>query len=193
VGLGVCAVVSLLWYLTTVNPLLAQRLRTADLRRQIRDLQQQAEELKAAKASANQLLAAVRRDLDAGGVDLDRAANINKRIALLTEFFAGCTLHVDDVQTGRICQGLQCDLVPITIVGRGAYGQCIRFLHGLCATFPDMSVTRIELRGNPSPAAPPEQFRFEMFWYAAPNSAARADASAGVRRLFASELGGLVE
>lgn len=192
-GLGLCAAISLLWYLTTVNPLLAQRLRTADLRRQIRDLERQTEEVKAAKASASQLLAAVRRDLDAGGFDLDRAANINRRIALLTEFFGGCALHVDDVKTGRICRGLQCDLVPITIVGRGDYGHSIRFLHGLCKTFPDMSVMRIDLKGNPSPTAPPEQFQFEMFWYAAPDSTARADVSAGARELLASSLGGLVE
>jgi hypothetical protein len=188
IGVGVCAVISLLWYLTTVNPLLAQRLRTADLRRQIRDQQQKTEELKIAMASAHQQLGAVRRDLAASGVELDRAAHINRRIALLTEFFAGCDLHVDDVQTGRICKGLQCDLVPITLVGRGAYDQCVRFLHGLCATFPDMSVMRIEFKGNPSPSAPSEQFRFEMFWYAAPDSSARSEAAAETRRLLASGL-----
>jgi len=192
VGLGLCAAISVLWYLTTVNPLLAQRLRTADLRRQIRDLERQTDEVRAAKASAGQLLMAVRRDLDAGGVDLDRAANINKRIALLTEFFAGCELHVDDMQTGRPCKGLQCDLVPITIVGRGDYGRCIRFLHGLCKTFPDMSVMRIDLKGSPSPAAPPEQFQFEMFWYAAPDSAAMAEIPTGARACLMSQLRGSV-
>ncbi|MEN6333535.1 MAG: hypothetical protein ABFE01_04695 [Phycisphaerales bacterium] len=193
VGLGVCVTISLLWYLTTVNPLLAQRLRTAELRREIRDLQGQTDELRVAKASARQLLTAVRKDLDAGGVELDLAAHINKRIAMLTEFFAGCDLHIDDVQTGRVCRGLQCDLVPITFVGRGPYGQCIRFLHGLCGTFPDMSVLRIDLKGNPSPAAPPEQFQFEMFWYAAPDSAARDDEPTESPRFVASELGRLVE
>ena len=102
-------------------------------------------------ASTQQQLEVVRRELAMNGLELDSAAHINKRIAVLTEFFADCTLHIDDVQTGRICSGLQCDLVPITIVGRGAYPQCVRFLHRLCSTFPDMSVMRIEIQRHSRP------------------------------------------
>jgi Tfp pilus assembly protein PilO len=176
-GVGVCALLSLLWYFITISPLLEQRSRTAGLRREIQDQQQTAEQLKTAMVSAQQQLETVGRELSTNGVQLDSAAHINQRIAELTDFFTTCTLHIDDVQTGRISSGLQCDLVPITIVGRGPYPQCVRFLHGLCSTFPDMSVMRIEFRGAPGPAAQPEQFRFEMFWYAAPNSAVQGVAS----------------
>jgi hypothetical protein len=185
-GIGACAVISLLWYVMTISPLLEQRSRTADLRHEIGDQRQKAEQLKDAMASAQQQLETVRRELAAGGVQLDSAAHINRRIAVLTEFFTDCALHIDDVQTGRISRGLQCDLVPITIVGRGAYPQCIRFLRGLSSTFPDMSVMRIEFRGTPAPVTQPEQFRFEMFWYAAPNSAVQSLASERIRNLVAS-------
>lgn len=40
-----------------------------------------------------------------------------------------------------------------------------------------MSVMRIEFRGTPAPSVQPEQFRFEMFWYVAANSAVRTAAS----------------
>jgi hypothetical protein len=182
-GIGACAAISLLWYLITISPLLEQRSRTADLRHQIREQQEKAEQLRTAMASAQRQWEAVREELAASEVQLDSAAHINRRIAALTEFFTDCTLHIDDVQTGRISSGPQCDLVPITIVGRGPYSQCVRFLHGLCSTFPDMSVMRIEFRGAPAPAAQPEHFRFEMFWYAAPNSAVQSVASDTTRNL----------
>lgn len=192
-GIGVCVLISLAWYVTTISPLLEQRSRTADLRRQIEDQQHKAEQLKAGMATAQRQLEIVRKELTTHGVQLDSAAHINRRIAVLTEFFSDCDLHIDDVQTGRISAGMQCDLVPITVVGRGAYPQCIRFLHGLCSTFPDMSVMRVELRGTPAPVAQPEHFRFDMFWYAAPNSAVRSAASEKARGLVASGAWGPVK
>jgi len=185
-GIGICVLISLAWYVTTISPLLEQRSRAADLRRQIEEQQHKAGQLKAGMATAQRQWEVVRKELATNDVQLDSAAHINRRIAVLTEFFSNCDLHIDDVQTGRISGGLQCDLVPITVVGRGAYPQCIRFLHGLCSTFPDMSVMRIELRGTPAPVAQPEKFRFDMFWYAAPNSAVRSTASESTRSPVAS-------
>jgi len=184
-GLAVFVVISSLWYVTALRPLLEQRSAVAGLHREIEDREGQSEDLKAAMAATTRQLTAVRQELSARGVNLDSAAHINQRIAQLTEFFAGCTLHIDDVQTGRIANGLQCDLVPMTFIGRGTYPQCVRFLHGLPTQFADMSVMRIELSGIPSRTVEPERFRFEMFWYAAPNSAARSvartDAESDVR------------
>jgi len=170
-GVAVFTVISSLWYVTTLRPLLEQRSAVVGLHREIEDRQHRSDELKSAIAAATRQLASVRQELSAGGVDLDSAAHINQRIAGLTEFFAACTLHVDDVQTGRISTGLQCDLVPMTFVGRGTYPQCVRFLHGLPRQFGDMSIMRIDLTGIPSTTVEPERFRFELFWYAAPNSA----------------------
>ena len=67
---------------------------------------------------------------------------------------------------GEMCRGLHCDVIPITIVGRGAYERYGRFLHGLGSAFPDMSVVEIELTGNPAQAEQSETFRFELLWYA---------------------------
>lgn len=172
-GLAVFLAISSLWYVTTLRPLLEQRSVVAGLHQEIEDRERRSEDLKTAAAAATRQLTAVRQELSAGGVDLDSAAHINRRIARLTEFFAGCALHIDDVQTGAVSSGLQCDLVPMTFVGRGTYPQCVRFLHGLPAQFADMSVMRVELTGIPSRTVEPERFRFEMFWYAAPDSAAR--------------------
>lgn len=176
-GVGVCVAISLLWYATTVGPLLRQRSLAAEQQQKIQTQQQKAEEMRNALASVQRQLRTVQQELAAGAIQLDSAAQINRRMAALTEFFAERALHIDDVQTGRTYSGLQCDLVPITIVGRGDYTQCVRFLHKLCSVFPDMSVMRVELRGLgdsglrtlPGSVATAQQFRFELFWYTAPH------------------------
>jgi hypothetical protein len=170
VGIGLCVLMSLASYLTTVRPFVRQRSATAALRQEMRAQQEKAAQLETAIGTVKEQLRAVRQDLAAAAIQLDSAAHINRRVAALTEFFAGCEIQVDDVQTGRTCAGPRYDLVPITIVGSGAYRQCVKLLHGLCGAFPDMSVMRIELAGNPAQALEPEKFQLVLFWYAAPGN-----------------------
>jgi len=168
-GVGFCLVLSLVCYLTTVGPVVRQRSATAALRREMRTQQDKSAKLKTATARTKEHLRAVQQDLAATAIQLDAAVHLNRRVARLTQFLSECGLQVDDVQTGRIGSTSRYDLVPITLVGRGAYRQCVTLLHGLSATFPDMSVMRIELAGNPAQPAEPDRFQLEMFWYAAPS------------------------
>ena len=172
VGVGVCVVVSLVGYATLVNPLLQKRSAATGLQRELQTRQQKVTEVQSAVAAAQERLTAARQQLAAGAVQLESAAHINKRIAGMTEFFSGCELHVDDVRTGRVSSGLQYDLVPITILGRGGHRPCVQLLQGLCAKYPDMSVMRLELSSNPAESADSGKFRFELFWYAAPSGPA---------------------
>jgi len=172
-GIGVCVLASVAGYMALVNPLLQQRSAATDLCREMETRQKKVTELESSVATVKDRLDAARQQLTAGAVQLESAAHVNKRLAGVTEFFSGCDLHVDDVQTGRVSSGLQYDLVPITIVGRGAYPQCAKLLHGLCSKYPDMSIIRIELAGSPTERAETEKFRFELFWYAAPSGPAQ--------------------
>jgi Tfp pilus assembly protein PilO len=171
-GIGICAAAALLFSLTTVAPLVAQRAVTARRRGEMQTQAEKASQLKAVIAKVRERLAAVRQEQAACAVQLDPAAHINRRVAGLTEFFSACGLQVDDVQTGRVSSTVRYDLVPITITGKGPYQQCLKFFRGLCSVCPDMSLIRIELTGNPARPAEPEQFRFDLFWYAAPSSPA---------------------
>ncbi len=177
VGTAVCVLASLIGYLTTGEPLLEQRSATAGLHRELQTQQERNAALRAAIATVKERLTLVRQELAAGRVRLDSATHINTRIAGLTGYLSDCELQVDDVQTDRVASGPQYELVPITIVGRGACRQCVRFLHGLCTTFPDMSVMRVELSGNPAQPSEPETFRLALFWYAAPSGLTPASAS----------------
>jgi len=165
-GVMVCVLASLAFYAVTVRPFLERRSAVAQRRRELKDLAGKASELEAALAQAQDRLAAVKSDLAASTVTLDSTAHINTRIAGLAAFFADCELEVDDIRTGQVCRGLHCDVVAMTIVGRGSYDRYGRFLRRLCSAFPDMSVIKIELTGNPARASESETFRFELFWYA---------------------------
>jgi Tfp pilus assembly protein PilO len=170
-GLGVCLLVSVVGYLALVQPLLQQRSAATSQSREMESRQKKAAELEATVATVKDRVEVVAQQLTASAIQLESAGHINKRIAGVTEFFSSCDLHVDDVQTGHVAGGLQYDLVPITIVGRGAYLQCTKLLHGLCLKYPDMSVMHIELTGSATERAELEKFRFELFWYAAPSKA----------------------
>jgi hypothetical protein len=159
------------------GPFLQKRSAAAGLHREMETRQKKATEVQSAVVAAKEHLAAAQQRLAESAIQLESAAHINKRIATVTGFFSSCDLHVDDVQTGRVSSGLQYDLVPITIVGRGAHQQCAKLLHGLCSKYPDMSILRIELAGNPAERAESEKFRFELFWYAAPSGPAQRAAS----------------
>lgn len=166
-GIGVCAAASLVFYWMTVQPLVQSRAIVAGQRRDLEAEQTRIARLKTAAAGVREQLVRVQSALAASDVKLEPAAHINKRVVGLTRLFSDCGLEVDDVQTGAVHSGSQYDLVPITVIGHGPYGECIRFFHGLPDAFPDMSVIRIELFGTPGPAAP-EKFQLEFLWYAAP-------------------------
>lgn len=177
VGSAVFVLASLAWYSTMGGPSLEQRSATAGLRHELQTQQEKNAALQAAIATVKERLTLVQQELAAGTVQLDSATHINRRIAGLTGFLSDCKLQVDDVQTDPIVSSRQYDLVPITIVGRGACLQYVRFLHGLSTTFPDMGVMRVELSGNPAQPSEPENFQLELFWYAAPSSSTPASAS----------------
>lgn len=166
-GIGVCAVVSLVFYWVTIGPLVQGRAIVAGQRRDLEAERTRIARVQAAAAGVQEQLAHVQAALAASTIKLEPAAHVNKRVVGLTQFFSDCGLEVDDVQTGAVRSGPQYDLVPITVVGQGPYKECISFFHGLPAAFPDTSVVRIELSGTPGPAAP-EKFQFEFLWYAAP-------------------------
>jgi hypothetical protein len=166
-GFGLCVVASLVFYWATMQPLLQRQSLTADQRHELGHRQEKLAELKTATARLHERVSGAEGELANSVIKLEPAGHINKRVASLTQFFSDFELDIDDVQTGRVYSGLQYDLVPITILGRGPYAQCVRFLRKLRSTYPDMSVARIEFSCTPGPTAQRATFRFELLWYAA--------------------------
>ena len=166
-GLGLCVVASLVFYWAIVAPLLQRQSLAVDQRRELSDRQEKLAELKAGAARLRDRVSAMQGELAGSAVKLEPARDINKRLDSLGQFLTECELEIDDVQTKRAYSGLQCDLVPLTILGHGPYAQCVRFLRRLHSTYPDMSVARIEFSCTPGPTPEPAKFQFDLLWYAA--------------------------
>ncbi|MFQ6035112.1 MAG: hypothetical protein ACE5NM_04590 [Sedimentisphaerales bacterium] len=203
VGAVVCVAASLGAYFGVFGPLMAQRSFLASQRQELARASEKACELKASMSILKNRLAVARKELAASEFKLEEAWRINQHVAEITTFLSDCGLKVDQVQIGpapialgeranlnkrqrtdkgsiRVgLVGSRCDLIPISISGKGGYKQCAAFLHQLCRTFPDISVAAFELQSNPAkpgqgtPAAKnggwepqPGTFRFELFWLA---------------------------
>ena len=169
-GIAVCIVVSLVAYSVGIRQLVEQRSLLAGQRQKLAVQREEYSKLEASMSSLREHLVVVQDELAQSEIELESTDQINQRIAELTTLLGDCTLEVDDVQTGKVFAGHKCDLVPISIAGRGGYKQCAAFLHGLCRTFPDISVTRFDLAGNP---ATPEQagtFHLQLFWHTMPKA-----------------------
>ena len=150
-----------------IRQLIEQHSLLASQRQELAVQREESSKLEASMSSLREHSAAVQEELAQSEIELESADQINRRIAELTTLVGDCTLEVDDVQTGRIVTGPKCDLVPISIAGRGGYKQCAAFLHTLCRTFPDISVTRFDLTGNPAEPKELGKFHFELLWHAA--------------------------
>jgi len=183
-GMVVCVAASLGVYFFVLAPLMAQRSALESCRGELAIQSEKSAKLKASMSRLRNHLGAIQKELGRSQIKLEKASHINRRVAQINAFLADCELHVDQVQispsheqrnrittdsslNGRGCATRQrCDLIPISISGKGGYKQCVAFLHKLYQAFPDISVAGFELRGNP---ASPEQlgtFRFELFWLA---------------------------
>ena len=166
VGTVVCVAASLWAYFGVLGPLIAQRSFLASQRQELARASERSCELKASMSILKNRLAVAQKELAQSEIKLEESWRINQHVADITTFLSDCELKVDQVQIGKILAGLRCDLVPISISGKGGYKQCAAFLHQVCRTFPDISVAAFELRGNPAKLGQPSTFRFELFWLA---------------------------
>ena len=166
-GLGLCVAASLVFYWATIQPLMERQSLAAEQRRELSDRQGKLTELKAGATRLRERVNAMQGELAGSAVKLEPARDINKRVDSLAQFLTECELEIDDVQTKRTYSGLQYDLIPITVLGRGPYTQCVRFLRRLHSTYPDMSVAQIQFSCTPGPTTQPAKFQFDLLWYAA--------------------------
>jgi Tfp pilus assembly protein PilO len=180
-GIGCCAAASLVFYWLVVLPFFQRQAAVARQSHEVQVQQEKAAELKAAVARTRAQLAAAQAELAAGATPLEPASHVNRRVARLTQLFAACGLEVDDIQIGKVSQGPY-DVVPITVVGRGSYGQCTRLFHTLHVACPDMSVAQIELAANPAQTATEATFHLDFMWHALPGGTPVALDEAGNAR-----------
>ena len=169
-GIVLCIATSFGVYFAALHPFMQQRSFLAAQRQQLAVQTEESSKLKVSMLKLKDRLAAVQKELAQSKVKLESANQVNRRVAGITAFLNDCELQVDQVQIGKLCRGSSCELVPIGITGKGGYKHCAAFLHRLYRAFPDISLAKFELRGNPAKPGQLGTFRFELFWLTMPEA-----------------------
>jgi len=167
IGAAICLLASFVVYFAALKPLFEQRFFLAKRHKKLAIQREESLSLGASMRTLDNQLVVVQEKLAKNEIKLESSDRINQRIAELTALFNDCALEVDDIQTGKISIGPKCDLVPISIAGRGGYKQCVAFFHMLHQTFADISVAKFELAGGPAKPGRPGTFSFQLFWHTA--------------------------
>ena len=103
-------------------------------------------------------------------LQLQPAAQINRRIAQVSDLAAKAGLKIDDIAPGTAVRGAQYDMIPIRLAGQGTYLKCVGFLSRLREALPDTGVSALELWSDPTDPDDAASFRFDFLWHAAPGS-----------------------
>ncbi len=165
----ICLVVTVGAYALVWVPLADQHRAVAHQEVQWKAQRQKCSKLNSSMLTLKSRSLAVDKALEDSAVHLEPTDRINQRIADLTTLLSQCGLEIDDIQTGQIIMGSMCDLVPMTISGRGRYTACAAFFNEMYRALPDMAVARFDLVGDPDPSKTSSQFFFDLFWFAEPS------------------------
>ncbi len=163
-------------YVLGVHPTLDRRAAAQQ------DAQTLATELTTATAAAEELRVAEAK-LDAArmrqstSLVLERAEQVNSRIASLTSLAAAESIVIEQLSPGaaQTDPGRPFKRVPLRVQGSGAFADCVGFLARLRAEHHDIAVPAVNLSIS-QPASENQPARLSMtldlVWYAAPDDSA---------------------
>ena len=144
-ALGLLAVMSLVAYLLGVGPVI-DRHRGFDLRKaELSARQSTARELSARVAQVASKITDLKQELSENAFKLQSADQINTQLARLATLTGACGLKLDQLRPDKSLNGSRYQTVPIYLVGRGSFPQCVKLLNRLQREFPDMSVASFEV------------------------------------------------
>ena len=166
IGLGTCVVLTLVFYLAGIRPLIKSVRAQGILEVQSGTEEIAADTLRASHAMMRNKVVAIREALDQVSLKLEPTSRINRRVALVAQLATDSGLKVDQIQPGVPASGQRYQMVPIKLVGTGSYKTCMVFLHRVRQVFPDTGVSSLQLSGNPSAPSAEATFRINLSWYA---------------------------
>lgn len=167
IGVGVCLVAMLLFYLSGVRPILHLREGQAAQQQQLEAQRSNAIRLYERAAAVRDELAKAAKVLRASHVQLQPASQINRRIAKLADRALGNGLKLDQIHPGKATQGGKHLTIPIRLQGSGSYRAWAGFLHDLALQFPDTSVHSFRLSADPGDLTADAEFQIDLVWFAA--------------------------
>jgi len=169
---AIAVLATLLAYFALLEPLQTQRAEYARQDRQYTAQQKEAVRLTALRFVLGKQLEELQANLAAQKVQLRPLTQVNRRVAEVTAMVNRCGLKTANVTLGQVTAGPRWNTIPIRLVGSGDYRNCMSFLHELAGPKSDFAVAGFEITGNPQKTDEPAKFSFDLYWYAALETAA---------------------
>lgn len=114
-------------------------------------------------------LTRVQEDLAAGAIQLEPSSAVNHRLADLSKLATQCGLQVDELKPAEPMPGQHSQRVPVHMIARGSYRQCVTFLNRLRRRLPDTGAGSVELSGAPTEPDGRISLRCVLWWHAMPD------------------------
>jgi Tfp pilus assembly protein PilO len=133
-------------YYFELAPAMEAREERARHAAELTEAREKSADLELAQAAVKEKLRSVKQSV-AQSVKLEPAAQINVRVAKLTEMAAANSLQVDTIEpgTGSASGSGRYDTIPIRLSGRGAYKDVAKYLRTLHETMADTGIGLLEL------------------------------------------------
>ena len=167
IGVSVCLVAMLLFYLSGIRPMLHRRGGRAAQEQQLAAQRKNAISLDERAGAVRDQLARTAKALTDSRIELQPARQINRRIAKLSARASGNGLKLDQVHPGAATRSGKHVTIPIRLLGSGSYRAWAGFLHDLAVGFPDTSVHSFSLSTDPENQARAAEFQVDLVWFAA--------------------------
>jgi Tfp pilus assembly protein PilO len=171
IGVGICGALAVAWYFLGLAPLTNAKQDRARLEESFARTQDRLGAMEANAAQKLTQLGALREQLKSKAIKLESVAQLNERLARLSDLAVRFKLNVDELKPGTPYAAPHYTAVPIRLAGHGSYPQCAQFFHALQQEQRDVGVAAFELRGEPEAADKPPSFGVQLLWYAAPEPA----------------------
>ncbi|MHC4985369.1 MAG: type 4a pilus biogenesis protein PilO [Planctomycetota bacterium] len=123
-------------------------------------------------------LTGVQADLATSAVQLEPPSAVNRRLADLSTLATECGLEVDELKPAEPIPGQHSRRVPVHMIARGSYRQCVMFLNRLRSQLPDTGARSVELSGTPTEPDGRVSLRCMLWWHAMPAETTELDQSA---------------
>ncbi len=163
-GAGLLLAVGAAWFLFGVRPLLNERERSTRLADDARVAHEEVQTLVRRRDARQEDRRRIESDLASMTVRLRPATAVNAQLAELTRLAERHRLRVDRIEPGTAVDTPLAVRVPLSLAGRGASPDAVRFLADLRARFPDIAVDAFEISAGSGEVD--AAIRFDCVWYA---------------------------
>lgn len=170
-GAAVIGVISVTAFVVVVQPVLRMRTERVAMVREVDTQQRLADDLGRKQERLEEAMRHIELQLTSSEIQLQSSKHLNARIAHIIDHADKGDLDVYETRPGTVRDHPRYRTVPILLAGRGTYPNCAAFLHRLRESLPDTGVVEFELTGRPANPLEPASFRFNLVWYAGPDSA----------------------